>query len=331
MESGNVTIESILANPELLNYSVVKRVFDRNHFKVMNPLVFACIEDDGVVALYDQSQFRKHYRNLFCIYSDMSCPEKEKLKQALFVDQWFKDCSIRRYTKIAFLPPPEICASSVYNTWSGFAIDKITTESTGNILPFQKHISILVNHNPAGVDYFTKWLAQIIQEPGEIIGIAVVLQSVKGVGKNVFLNAFSKMIGSQYYLETASPKKDLFSRFSDGRSNRLLIAVDTFANSDEFNSPITSEKWSYESRKENPINVRNFNRFIFTNNISTIDDNSRRYVVFKCSPEFVDNQAYFNEFVAYMDDSGNQKAIIEYLRSIDITSIQWMNDRPILR
>jgi hypothetical protein len=326
MESGNVTIESILANPELFNYSVVKHIFERTHFKVVNPPVFACIEDEGVVALYVQSQFFKRYRNLFCMNTDMSCPEK--LKRARFVDQWIKDSSIRAYDEIDFLPPPAICDSSVYNTWCGFAIDKITAESTENILPFQKHISILVNHNPAGVDYFTKWLAQIIQEPGKITGIAVVLQSVKGVGKNVFLNAFSKMIGSQYYLETASPKSDLLSKFSDGRYNRLLIDVDTFVNSDEFNSPITSK--TLVKRIPDPFNVHNFNRFIFTKNISMTDDYSRRYVVFECSPEFVDNHAYFNEFVAYMDDSGNQKAVIEYLRSIDITSIQWIKDRPIL-
>jgi len=68
-----------------------------------------------------------------------------------------------------------------------------------------------------------------------------------------------------------------------------------------------------------------------TNNIlcAKITDNSRRYVIYETSNKKIGDIEYFRQFAAYMSDTRNQKAIMEYLRSIDFKDFNWILERPI--
>jgi hypothetical protein len=95
---------------------------------------------------------------------------------------------------------------------------------------------------------------------------------------------------------------------------------------------ITSTYFNYEQKGISPVALKNFARLVFTtNNIlcAKINDNTRRYVVYETSNKMIGNTKYFTEFASYMNNTKNQKAIMEYLRSIDITDINWITDRPI--
>jgi hypothetical protein len=223
--------------------------------------------------------------------------------------------------------------------WSGFEIDRIDCESSSNIQKFIDHINILVNHNCALFEFLIKLLAQIVQQPGHLIGIApVFVSSREGVGKNLFFDLFMNMLGKIYYFETANPKKDLFGRFSNARLNRLVVCIDetqakdTFAHSEEFKSIITSTHVNYEKKGVDQISVTNYSRIFCASNNSLvvkITPTDRRFVVFECSNEKCGDCIYFNNLIEYMNSHTNQKAIIEYLRSIDISSVNWIKDRPL--
>ena len=211
-------------------------------------------------------------------------------------------------------------------------------ESSENVEPFLNHISILVNHYTDHFDYFIKWLAQLVQQPGKLTGIAVVLISKEGAGKNVFLDSIANILGREYYFETASPETHLFGRFSNGRVNKLLIDIDeakgrdTFSHSDELKNMITSTVFNYEQKGVDAVELHNFARLIFTTNNDLcikIEANTRRYVIFEASSEKIGNKEYFKEYVEYMTDVKNQKAIINYLRNINISGVNWIQDRPL--
>ena len=75
---------------------------------------------------------------------------------------------------------------------------------------------MLCNHDKAATDYLIKWLAHIIQYPGELNNFAVVLKSDKGVGKNIFTYFMGDIIGASYFPETTD-EDELFGRFSNAR------------------------------------------------------------------------------------------------------------------
>ena len=106
-----------------------------------------------------------------------------------------------------------------------------------------------MNHDASAIQYFTAWLAHIIQAPGSPgkPGTAIVLVSKEGAGKNIFFNELAEIISHDYYFETANLEQDLLGQFCNGRKNKLLIDIDevnskqTFANSDMWKNMITSD------------------------------------------------------------------------------------------
>lgn len=327
-EDDLVTFKEARKNPKTYEYNQLKAIFEKEFCKVLDPICYVQDKDTDWI-IKDESKLRKTFRNVYCKVDD-------KLKT--FIEEWLDDAYIRTYEKMDFLPPPQECPSDVLNLWKGFAIDKVNVESSGNIEPFLKHVGVLVGNTPQGKKYLLKWLAQLIQEPGQLTGIAPIFLSEEGAGKNIFWDNFAKIIGKQYYYETADPVKDLFGRFCNGRKHKLLIDLDeangkdTFANSEVLKNMITSETFNYEQKGVDGITLQNFARFIFTTNnmmCAKITDNSRRYVVFEVSNELIGNASYFKGFAAYMSDKTNQKAIIEYLRSINIKDTNWTTERPI--
>ncbi len=323
-----VVLEDLTKNSTIYSYEQVKRVFEKTFSKVMVP-GFYIQEKDNEWIIREDNKLRKVYKNLYCMNGE---------KVATFIEDWVRDRTIKTFQKIDFLPPPLYCPPDVLNLWKGFRIDHYECESSEIIEPFLHHVSVLVGHNEKAKEYFLKWLAQIIQEPGKLIGIALIFVSEEGAGKNIFWDSFANIIGEDYYFETADPEKDLFGRFCNGRKHKLLIDIDeanskdTFANSEVLKNMITSKIYNYEQKGVDPITMTNFARLVFTtNNIlcAKITDNSRRYVIFETSNDKIGDSDYFNSFATYMQDPRNQKAIINYLREIDIKRTNWILERPI--
>jgi Family of unknown function (DUF5906)/Primase C terminal 2 (PriCT-2) len=330
-KESRITIRELQMSDKLHSYQAVKSIFENTHFKVMTPAYVSLDINDDII-IRNESRMKTAFRNVWCSHG------QEEKKKKKFIDLWFDDPRIRTYESTDFLPPPCICNGDMYNLWKGFAIDNVDAPSSGSVQPFLDHISILVGHDAKSYDYFVKWLAQIIQEPGRLIGIAVVFVSAEGAGKNIFLNAFADIIGKEYYFETADPKKDLFDTFSNGFRFKLLVDVDeaqskdTFAISELLKKVIDSEKMTFRQKYVDNVTIRNFCRFVFTTNNDLcvkITDSTRRYVIFECSNEKVGDKDYFSGFHAYTQDPTNRKAIIEYLRNVDYKGYNWITERPI--
>lgn len=310
-------------------YLTVKNEFEKTHFKVMCPVMYVEQKKDGSFYLRDSKELNEAYRNKYCVlYGD-------KVK---FISNWLDDPQIRTYEKIDFIPPPLHCPKDTFNMWGGFAIERLNVESSGYIEPFLKHISVLTNHNEQGSKYFINWLADMFQRPGKLNGIAFAVKSEQGAGKNIFLEGVAQIMGNDLYFETAKPLEELWSRFALGRKNRLLINIDetkgkdTYPMADVIKNMITSKHFNYEDKGKRPITLTNINRVIFTtNNASAIkvEQKDRRFVVFESSDELLGNKAYFDGLGAYFEDPSNQKAIFDYLMSIDVSKVDWIGDRPI--
>ena len=324
-----VLLEDIWRSTITYDYKYVKIIFEKTHFKIMNPISYIEVSTDNSDIIRNKLALKEVYNNLYCKLN------KDE-KNMRFIDIWLADRDIKTFSSVDFCPLPLKCKDNVYNMWKGFKIDKDESESSKDIEPFINHLKILSGDN--GLDYLIKWLAQLIQQPGKLIGIALIFLSEEGAGKNIFWDYFSEIIGKEYYYETADPVKDLFGRFCNGRKHKLIIDLDeanskdTFSNSEVLKNMITSTHFNYEQKGINPIELQNFARIIFTtNNIlcAKINDSTRRYVIYETSNKMIGNSKYFKDFADYMNDVRNQKAIIEYLRSIDIENINWIKDRPI--
>jgi len=313
------------------DYFIVKNVFEQYVCRISEPTMFI---DDTY-----NNQYERTRENLRSNYEYLKCYDSKKKELVQFIDRWLKDIDPKTYRMLDFLPPPLKVPEGVYNTWQGFTIDGIDVKSSKNIVPFKRHVSILSGHDDKSSNYLIKWLADMIQNPGsKKCSIAPIFLSKQGAGKNIFFNMFSEMIGEDLYYETSNPIEDLFGTYAEGFYNRLLIDIDesnfktTSSIHERLKNAVCSERLNVNMKFSRPIKTRNFVRIFFTTNnlVSTkISEDDRRHVIFEVSNEMCGNKDYFTDFVSYMKDRSNQKAVMEYLRSIDLSGVNWIEDRPI--
>jgi hypothetical protein len=269
------------------------------------------------------------YRNVWYI------KEGDKDVNKPFINDWLNDCNIKTYSLMDFIPFPMECPEHVFNLWNGFAIEKCEVEPNEDCSIMIEHISMLCNHDKAATDYLIKWLAHIIQYPGELNNIAVVLKSGKGVGKNIFTYFMRAIIGASYFSEITD-EDELFGRFSNARKNRPFINVEevgiSFKNKDRLKNMITSKIYNHEAKGIDPIQMQNFGRLILTTNNDVplpIEHNDRRIFLVSADNSKRNDMKYLKPLIDYCKNKANQKGFFNYLNTINLNQTDWVNDRPI--
>jgi putative DNA primase/helicase len=305
-----------------------KNYFEEFHFKVMNPPCF------GRLAYNKTSLLNK--KELKLIYENIKVDINEEKKKD-FIDMWLECEYIKTYEQVDFLPYPKKCESHVFNTFNGLRCERIQANDNEDYEILLKHLKMLSGHDEKGFIYLLNYLAHLIQKPGELPRVALVFQSDQGVGKNVFFESFGRVfLGDEYVLQTAEMEK-VIGRFSM-INNKLLIIMDetngkdSFSNSDKIKNIITAEKIAWERKGIDGVNINNCGRYLFFSNNNTpvkIEPSDRRYVVYNCANDFRNNKEYFKKIVKSFNNDNVVKSFYTYLKNIDISNWDSINDRPI--
>ena len=247
------------------DYETIKFKFERNNFKLLNPISYVTIDQNKELIIRKKTDFINVYENLH--YEKISFNDEGEIIKTKknFVSDWLKDENVKTYDRIDFLPKLE-APKNIYNTFTQFEADKLTTNKNlffSNSLMY-KHIKNLCGNDEQCYDYFIKFLAQKVQKPTQITRTSIVLQSNEGCGKDTFLNWFgNSILGKKYYVNTESIDS-IFGRFNGLIQDKVLIVInetsgkDTFQLSDKIKASITNEL--------NTIEKKGYELFTNTNN-----------------------------------------------------------------
>ncbi len=255
-------------------------------------------------------------------------PQQKKVK---FIETWITDPTKRRYETIDFIP--EGCPATTFNLWKGFEVQKIEAGTSTDIEPFKLLVEQLTDGNK---DYFEKWLAQLFQRPGSKPITSPVFTSVQGTGKNSLFDFIGQMMGSGLYVETADAENNLFGRFSSMLERCKLLFIDEmegsagFKNSSKLKALITNERHMIEKKGIEAYEVKNFAGVVFATNNPTpvrIEGSDRRFFVY--NPKKVLDQKFFDNWRVWCKVPENQRAVYDYLMSIDLSEVNWISDRPV--
>lgn len=317
------------------DYATTKAIFERILFKVGDSATFLETPVGRGEIYRSKTNLKDAYENLY--YSSIEKDKKTQQKTTVlkpFIPIWLKDEDIRTYENIDFAPPPLNVPATTYNLWKGFPIDQADVDSSANVAPFLQHLSILTSHNEKETLYLMWVLAQMVQQPGKLIGIMVVLVSKEGAGKGSLLQLLKRIVGDRHFFETSDPENRLFGRFCEGRKNRLVVNIDEAKRGDMLKywdvlkNFITSADFQYEPKGQAQMTLRNTNRFFITTNHDLPGPGGRRVFAVNCDPSFVGKREHWDAYYAYISDDKNIKAIMEYLRAMDISKVNWIEDKP---
>jgi hypothetical protein len=264
---------------------------------------------------------------------------RTEIKQ--FISDWFLDADKRVYEKFDFVPPPIKIDPRIFNTWEKFDVEKLIDEGVDESTEIEAilyHIKVLCNFDERAYDYFLKWLAQIVQNPATPCGTMPILISDEGGGKGTLLKLLRYLLGELYVASTSDPLKEVFDKFSNMRMNKLVICIneatiaDTRKIKEKLKDAIDAPTYNHENKNMNPMTLRNVNRFIgFSNNYNSfpVSTGDRRIFILRCSDKYCKDKEYFDNLYKHMNNDSVRVGFFNYLMNLDISKVDWINDRPV--
>jgi len=317
-------------NDEEVQYTRIKKEFETQVCMINDCLMYPVNEKSGKQNFYNLHQLKERFNHLQIKSVNMM----GKVNELPFVNKWSKDAEKRVYDTMDFIP--ENCPENIFNLWTGYDVEKITTNETGSIDMFLKVVNSLTKDES---DYFLKWIARLFQKPNDKPLTSPVIQSEEqGTGKNSLFELLKLIMGEQYFFMTEDPQKDLFSQFSTAFDKRKLVIIDecdgnsTMTNHNKLKAKITSNTINVERKGLQSVVQKNLAGVVFLTNNKVpvkVEKHDRRFFAYDSSNRLKNDKEFWDEWYnTYITNKNNQKTIYDYLMNIDISNTDWIKERP---
>jgi hypothetical protein len=235
---------------------------------------------------------------------------------------WLGHSQRRQYTNVGFYPKG--APADIYNLWSGFAVES----KEGDCSLFLEHVrDNIANGNKDIYDYIIAWLADVVQNPDNLVGTALVLRGSMGVGKGVFANGFGSLFGKHYI--SLNQANQLVGRFNGHFKDKVILHADeAFWAGDKnaegtLKSLITEPYITIEEKGLNAFSMKNHLHMIFSTNNSwavPAGPKERRFFVMDVGEKRMQDSVYFGAINKQMNNGGRE-ALLCYLRNYDLSGI----------
>lgn len=301
------------------DYHYQKIVFERTHFKLMNPPTY--VRQAG-----EQLQFIKD-GDLMLLYQNQFFGDK------LFISLWKADPDIRTYEEIVFKPKQEVPANQ-FNIFSDFSCKAVQ----GDCSVMNELMWSLSGKETHVFEYLENYFAHLIQRPYDKCGVCLVFVTTKeGAGKDTPLDFIgNRILGGEYYFNTEDAENQVFGRFTSHLQKTLLVKLEEAEfetnkkNASALMNWITSPKHTYEGKGREPITLDDYKRFVMSSNKTipvNVPESNRRFVLINSSEDRVGDREYWNRVHKELAKPETAQAYFHYLLHKDISQFEVRN-RP---
>jgi len=221
------------------------------------------------------------------------------------------------------LQPAYHRATKTYNLWKGFATKPIK----GNCVLFLDHVkNVMCNRDQLLYEHVMAFFAQVIQDPGNIMGTALVFRSTEeGTGKSWMVKRIGELLDgppradrfAALYFSSSNPKR-IYGNFNDPLATALLVHSEEAVPAshhgyeNDQNELITGSFLRINAKYLNLRSIVNYVRLVITGNSDWIVPTSiyaRRYTVSDVNEEYRNDNAYFGA-LDYEWNHGGKEALM---------------------
>lgn len=233
----------------------------------------------------------------------------------------------RTYDGITFWPDRDAADGppGFLNLWRGF---DVTARAGGSYAIFRDHLLTNVAHGDQHTfRWIFGWFAQMMQQPREKPGTALVLRGAMGSGKTKVGEVIGSLIPAHYFL--VDDPRYVTGNFNSHMSSCLFLQAEEAvwagdkAAEGRLKSLVTSDFQMIEAKGVDPIRLPNYIRLLMTSNedwVVPAGKDERRFAVFDVDPRCALNHQYFAE----MDEelaAGGREALLADLLAFDLSSV----------
>lgn len=255
------------------------------------------------------------------------------IKHVPVAELWLKSAERRQYEGVTFAPANN-APDCYYNLWSGFAFEPLDCGiftagmKCRRLLKHMKYI--LCGGNSAYFRYLLAWAADMLQDPDNKKGVALVMRGLKGTGKSTFAEALASLLG-RHSIKIAH-MRHLTGNFNRHLADKLLVLAEESywagdkADEGPLKDMITSDRMTIEAKGVDAVEMPSLCRLIMiTNNEwaapATADE--RRYFVLDVSDRRRQDYGYFDRLYGQLEgnDSEGYRALLSLLLQFPLKSV----------
>lgn len=224
--------------------------------------------------------------------------------------EWLEWPFRREYRDITYKPGHPEAVDGKYNVWRGWGIDP-DLWVPGDISPFMELIDSLIGDDPEFRDWFLKWLACPLQNPGIKMTSAVLLWSpVQGVGKSTLAKIIEAVYGRNF--QTIG-QKELYSEYNGWAARKQFVvgeeitAINDRRIADSMKALLTDTTIFVNEKYVPQYNVDNCANFLFLSNhpdALRLEKFDRRYAVHRIPCAVPPSRALFKRVYKWKDNGG---------------------------
>lgn len=245
-------------------------------------------------------------------------------KHRPLADVWLRSPFRRQYEGVTFAPANN-APDCYYNLWSGYAIQPLdcglakAAMKCRRLLRHAKYV--LCKGNKVQFRYLLAWAADMLQDPDEKKGTALVMRGLKGTGKSTFVDFLDTLLGRHSIKVTHM--RHLTGNFNRHLADKLLVvAEETFWAGDKAEEGalkefISGNTITIEAKGVDAVKIPSATRVaMITNNEWAVPASSdeRRYFVLDVSDH---RRGDFDYFAAIHEQmKGNDKQGLRALLTV---------------
>lgn len=316
------------------DYNSVKLQFERNNFKCISESSFYNDEDEKILTR-TENKLQVSYKNV--LYHEYD--EKQGIVPKSFINKWLYDPNQRMYKFTELCIPPRILKNNCYNLWKGLAIrnNHSKTCDPDDLQMVFDHIKRLCNNEDCQYDYVLKWIAFMLQKPGERNNIAILFKSIPGLGKDILFDFLAAIIGNDFCQKIKNIARDAFEQYNPLLSFKILVLFneikrkDGVSFSEEIKNLITEEDIKISRKNIDVVSQPNHIHLLFFSNKEfplEIDENDRRFNTIDSKVE-PPSKEIMDKLRSVLKDPSVQKMFYNEMIKIDVSKVDWIKDRPV--
>lgn len=209
-----------------------------------------------------------------------------------------------------------------YDTWGGFAYEP----QPGDVEPMLWHIrEIICAGDEKAYEWLLDWLADMVQDPSNPKGTALVMRSEEGTGKGILANLMCDIFG--YHSLHLTDVNHLTGNFNAHLADALLVFADEIVwggnkkSAGKLKGLVTERHLMVERKGVDAIPYKNMVRLIIATNEEwavPAGPESRRWFVLEVSEKRMGNTEYFRQLMEWIEKDGRAK-FLHFLMNREIT------------
>lgn len=203
------------------------------------------------------------------------------------------------------------------NTWAGFTVEPVP----GSWSLLKHHtFKYLCCENELHFEWLMDWMADLVQDPANPKGCAVILGGVEGAGKGTLANAIAHLFG--IHASIIQNSDHLTSKFNDMITDSVFLFADevVYAGNHEaanrLKGMVTEAFTTREKKFGDKGLVRSFIHVMMaTNNDWKVaaGPESRRWFILQVNPDTANDAGYFGAIKKEMNEGGYEAMLHELL------------------